>query len=98
MFQAMSRCQALHPDPEDEENVAEENEGDEEEDEEGMYGKLSCIFQVFCKSYVKSISRNIFPIFQIRIEFLFHSVEKLGIYSTFTNEITNMYSVKSILW
>ena len=40
MFQAMSRCQALHPDPEDEENVAEENEGDEEEDEEGMYGKL----------------------------------------------------------
>merc|ERR1711936_321507 len=41
MFQAMSTCQALHPDPEDAENVEEEqNEEQEDEfddDEEGMY-------------------------------------------------------------
>lgn len=40
MFQAMSACQALHPDPEDAENVAEaaEEEGeDEEANEDEMY-------------------------------------------------------------
>ena len=54
MFQAMSRCQALHPDPEDEENVAEENEGDEEEDEEGMYGKL-CFRNDFLRQKMHSV-------------------------------------------
>ena len=36
MFQAMSTCQALHPDPEDAENV-EEEQNEEQEDEFGKY-------------------------------------------------------------
>merc|ERR1719510_1627930 len=32
MFQAMSTCQALHPDPEDAENVEEEQNEDQEDE------------------------------------------------------------------
>ena len=38
MFEAMSKCQSLHPDPADSgDDDEEEVEGEEEEEEEGMY-------------------------------------------------------------
>ena len=49
MFQAMSTCQALHPDPEDAENVEEE----QNEDQEDEFGKLN----LRLRFRIKKISR-----------------------------------------
>ena len=37
MFEAMSKCQSLHPDPADDSPDDEDEEGEEEEEEEGMF-------------------------------------------------------------
>ena len=61
MFQAMSTCQALHPDPEDAENVEEE----QNEDQEDEFGKLDLHSALKLeKSAISKVQKSIICIYK----------------------------------